>query len=70
MFVYECPEVDTVVLFDKIAAKAVAGVSVLTIKWLSCQGHPHAANQQKKYVHKGTLVKGLIISFRYNTKIS
>ena len=24
----------------KIAAKAVAGISVLTIKWLSCQGAP------------------------------
>ena len=24
----------------KIAAKAVAGITVLTIKWLSCQGAP------------------------------
>ena len=24
----------------KLAAKAVAGISVLTLKWLSCQGVP------------------------------
>ena len=25
---------------NKLAAKAVAGISVLTLKWLSCQGVP------------------------------
>ena len=39
----------------KTATKAVARISVLTIKWLSCQGDPikglpHAANQQQKKV--------------------
>ena len=31
----------------KIAAKAIAGISVFTIKWLSCQGDPL---KLKKYV--------------------
>ena len=40
----------------KIAAKAVTGISVLTTKWLSCQGdpifgHPHAANHQKIFFY-------------------
>ena len=41
----------------KLAAKAAAGISVLTLKWLSCQGVPlvTAANQQKIKIMKKRL---------------
>ena len=36
----------------KVAAKAVAGINFLTLKWLSWQGIPLEANQQQKKTFK------------------
>ena len=48
-----------------IAAKAVACISVLTMKWLSCQRVPlvDAANQQKKKIRNQ---KPSVLLFRIN----